>query len=132
MIYYDSSALVKLVVSEAESAALAAWNAAHASTVRISSALVRVELVRAVGAHDPAHVTQVRELVGSLALVPVSDAVLDTAGALRHELRSLDAIHLSAALTLRDAGLETLVAYDKRLLAAAEQAGLHTASPGAS
>ena len=39
-----------------------------------------------------------------------------------------DAIHLASALTLRDQ-LTTFVAYDKRLVAAAKEAGLPTASP---
>ena len=43
-------------------------------------------------------------------------------------LRAIDAIHLASALILRDQ-LTTFVAYDKRLVAAAKEAGLPTASP---
>ena len=44
-------------------------------------------------------------------------------------LRSLDAIHLATA-TLIDADL--VIAYDERLLLAAEELGFATASPGGS
>ncbi len=43
-------------------------------------------------------------------------------------LRAIDAIHLASALVLRRE-LTTFVSYDKRLLAAAKEAGLPTASP---
>ncbi len=43
-------------------------------------------------------------------------------------LRSLDAVHLTAALTL-GSDLEAFVAYDDRSVAAAEQAGLMVAKP---
>jgi predicted nucleic acid-binding protein len=43
-------------------------------------------------------------------------------------LRTLDAIHLASALTVRSE-LDALVAYDKRLLDAASALGLPTACP---
>jgi uncharacterized protein len=43
-------------------------------------------------------------------------------------LRSLDALHLAAALSLGD-DLETLVAYDDRLVQAAHVTGIRTTSP---
>jgi predicted nucleic acid-binding protein len=43
-------------------------------------------------------------------------------------LGALDAIHLASALVLRRE-LTSFVSYDKRLLAAARDAGLPTASP---
>lgn len=43
-------------------------------------------------------------------------------------LRSLDAIHLATALTVRPE-VDTLLSYDERLLAAASAHGLPTAAP---
>ena len=52
-IYLDSSALIKLVFEEAESAALRAFLADH--PLRASSVLARVEVLRTVGrVEDPA------------------------------------------------------------------------------
>jgi predicted nucleic acid-binding protein len=63
-------------------------------------------------------------------LVSISDEILVAAAHLEPPtLRSLDAIHLATALRLGDA-LAAFVSYDERLLAAAAQLGLPTASPG--
>ena len=48
MIYLDSSALVKLAVTEPESAALTEWLGHSANVIRVSSPIVRVEVPRAV------------------------------------------------------------------------------------
>jgi predicted nucleic acid-binding protein len=50
------------------------------------------------------------------------------AGIRPNTLRSLDAIHLASALAVKR-DLTALVSYDKRLLAAAGDANLPTASP---
>jgi len=47
MIYLDSSALLKLLFEESESAALALWIAERADTPMVSSELAKVEVVRA-------------------------------------------------------------------------------------
>lgn len=70
-------------------------------------------------------------MISGLALMPLGNELLDDAGDLVYPLKSLDAIHLTSALRLRRE-LVAFVAYDKRLLAAAEQAGLPVAAPGAS
>jgi uncharacterized protein len=44
------------------------------------------------------------------------------------ELRSLDAIHLASALSVRE-DLTALVAYDSRLCSAARDAGIEVISP---
>lgn len=127
-VYLDSSALVKLVVPERESAALRAYLAA-AGAVRTTSALARTEVVKAVGpfgAVEPA-----RRVLGALHDVAVTRSILDEAGDLAVELgmRSLDAIHLATARSL-DEHLEVLVTYDRRMLAGAEALGLPAVAPG--
>jgi predicted nucleic acid-binding protein len=96
----------------------------------ISSALARTEVVRAVRADDKL-VEKARRLMTSVVLMPMHEPLLDAAADLLAPLPTLDAIHLASAISIRPE-LQTLVAYDKRLLAAAEQAGLPTAAPGAS
>lgn len=68
-------------------------------------------------------------LLKACELVEVDDSILDHAKKLVDPgLRALDAIHLASALLV---GPHELIAYDRRLLRAAERAGLNTASPGA-
>lgn len=131
MIYLDSSALLKLVHDEAESAALADWLAARTGTPIVSSALAKVEVVRACRRINPATLTEATALLAGLDLIPLSGAVIDQAadggGAM---LRSLDAIHLASALSIR-AEITAFVAYDHRLAEAASTAGLELLVPEA-
>ena len=127
MVYLDSSALVKLVIVERESTALRRYLAANPR--RVSCALARVEVIRAVRAHGTRAVTRARRLVRSLDLVRLDDELLDDAAALdRGVLRSLDAIHLAAARTLGDE-LTSVVTYDGRMRAAAGVLGLRVDAP---
>lgn len=132
---------MKLVVEEAETAALRVFLAEHAGERTVSSALARTELRRATlrlreRAALPRDLGQeiaqsTTALVRRIDLVRVGPVVLDRAGAQPPAaLRSLDAIHLVTALTM-GADLSLFVAYDQRLLAAARDAGLPVASPGA-
>jgi uncharacterized protein len=131
LIYLDSCALVKLVVREAESDALAAWLAGNTDVRRVSSALVRVEVPRAVLQGGDITRLRAQMVIGDLVQMPLTPALLDEAGTLTRSLRSLDAIHLASALRVSD-DLRAFVSYDKRLLAAAQEVGLPTAAPGAS
>jgi predicted nucleic acid-binding protein len=125
--YFDSSALVKLVLDEPESAALIDFVGRSGI---ISSDLVRTELYRAVVRVKPSRGADVVSLIQQLDLIPLTAEVLDTAGRLTPpSMRSLDALHLASALTIRDE-LEAFVAYDARLLDAAVALGLPVQSPG--
>lgn len=131
MIYFDSSALVKQVLVEAESAALREWVAAQGTVIAVTSTLARVEVVRAVSGSGRQAVTRARAVLGELSQLQLTSGLLDTAANLTEPLRSLDAIHVASALRL-GAGLAWFVAYDKRLLDAAKAVGLRTVAPGAS
>lgn len=128
-VYLDSSAIVKLVVREAESDALRRYLRRHRREERVSSALARVEVVRAVRPGGPDLVAQARRQVGRLHLVPLERALLDEAAGLGGAvLRSLDAVHLASAGRL-GADLRAVVTYDLRMQAAAQEIGLATAAP---
>jgi predicted nucleic acid-binding protein len=119
---------VKLCVPEAESAALLEYLGERDRS--ISSELTVVETARAgarvAGADGLARAEQA---CSRLDLLPISRSILDRATALTPpELRSLDAIHLATALEPRTPPV--VVAYDARLLSAAREQGLTTASPG--
>ena len=129
LLYLDSSALVKLIVLEPETAALRA--SLQEWPDRVSSVLARVEVLRALArARVPAaDRRQADEVLARVGLVRLDDTILGVAAALRPiELRSLDAVHLATALSL-GGDLAALVAYDARLQAAARAADLRVLSP---
>lgn len=98
---------------------------------RISSVLARVEVDRAVRrVPAPALLTARADAVlARLTLLGLVPPIVEAAGRLGPpELRSLDAIHLASALSIRD-DLEVFITYDRRLAAAAERAQLPIAAP---
>ena len=125
--YVDSSALVKLVIPEPESAALRAELARWER--QVSSALVRVEVVRACARVDARARGIAEQVVRALDLVAVDDELLDRAAQVGPSaLRSLDAIHVASALLVSDA-LGVVIAYDERLTQAMAASGLPTTTP---
>jgi len=126
-VYLDSSALVKLVVEEAESAALAAH--LRERRTRLSCALARVEVLRAVRSHGRPAIDRGRRLLERISLLRLDDVLLDHAATLNGvTLRSLDAVHLAAARTLGD-GLAEVITYDRRMTEAAGRVGLPVTAP---
>jgi predicted nucleic acid-binding protein len=128
MFYVDTSALVKLVVAEAETAALRTWIAAETREL-VSSDLARTELLRAVRRVAADRVVQARVVLDSVTLVTVRTATFESAGQLDPAtLRTLDAVHIASALELGD-DLRGLVTYDERLGQAAESHGIAVVAP---
>lgn len=125
--YLDASAIVKLIVREPESEALERWLGEGRQEV-VSCALVRTEVLRAAAPRGPEAILRARRLLDRLDLVILDDELLDLAGELVEPLRSLDAIHVAAALELGDE-LEAFVTYDRQMTRAAESLGLRVVSP---
>ncbi len=129
MLYLESSAIVKLVHVEAETAALRTWLTARAQTPLVSSLLARVETARALRRTDPPALANLPLVLGAIHLIAVDESVCAAAAAYEDPLlRSLDAIHLATAAVV-GAALISFVSYDRRVMTAAEAAGLPTASP---
>jgi predicted nucleic acid-binding protein len=127
VVYLDSSALVKLVVRESESAALR--RELRSEPERASCALARVEVVRAVRPHGAAAVARARRLLRRLDLVQLDEELLDAVAVLDDDvLWSLDAIHLAAAQLLGD-DLSKVITYDQRMTTAAKALGLTVSAP---
>lgn len=126
MVYLDSSAIVKLVVVEAESSALTSFLRERSS--RASCGLAPVEVPRAVAATGPSAIARAREIVATLDLIRLDDVLLDAAGVLAGDLRSLDAIHVAAARSLAE-DLDCVVTYDRRMADAAARSGLAVHAP---
>lgn len=129
MIYVDSSALVKLVLPEAESSSMIEFTAKFDALV--TSTIGAIEFRRAVKRHYAQQLWAVERVLAEMTILELSHEVRRTAELLEPTiLRTLDAIHLASALVIREE-LEAFVAYDERLLEAARLAGIPTASPGA-
>ena len=130
LLYLDSSALVKLVLAEAESGAL--LKSLGAWPDRVSSELARVEVVRATRRVSAGSDIKERaeQVLASLHLLKIDSDILEWAARLGPPtLRSLDAIHLASALSLGD-DLGAMAVYDSGLAAAAVAVGIKVLSPG--
>jgi predicted nucleic acid-binding protein len=126
--YLDTSALVKLVVAEPDTQALRTW-LLETERDAVSCDLARAELLRAVRRTAPERAVQARAVLDSITLVEVTTSTFEAAGRLDPTiLRTLDAVHLAAALTLGD-DLETIVTYDDCLMRAARLNGIQALSP---
>lgn len=134
LIYLDSSALVKLVLLEPETEALREFLSGWPE--RISSALARVEVLRAVrrASVEKAAYDRAENVIARIGLVAIDEGVLSVAARLDPpELRSLDAIHLATSLSIPELSIPELggmVSYDARLTEAARRSGISTLSPG--
>ena len=133
MIYMDTSALTKLLISEPETPELRTWLTAQIDQgdSAATSALGRVELMRTVARYgNSGHSDRARYLLDGLDILPLTEPVMTLAESIGPAtLRSLDAIHLAAAAYFKQQ-LTTFVTYDHRLLEGCRNIGLTTASPG--
>jgi predicted nucleic acid-binding protein len=129
-IYLDSSALVKLVQREAESEALRRFLRRHRDDRFATSTLARVEVVRAVLSGGPNAVASARRQLSRLDQISLDTDLLDRAATLTVAglIRSLDAIHLSAAQVI-GAELRAIVTYDERMAIVATSLGLVVQAP---
>lgn len=136
-VYFDSSALIKRSVQEAESDAVEAAFGRYVAedAVIISSSLAWVEVSRALrtrldsGSYGEDEIHDAVE--GALAGVAERLITGEVIGLARRVapplLRTLDAIHLATAIML---DVDEVVVYDDRLIDACRSNGLTTAMPG--
>lgn len=116
------------MVAESETPALREWLAEEERNC-VSCDLARAELLRAVRRAAPDRVLRAREVLDSITLIEVTTAMFEAAGRLNPDvLRTLDAIHLAAALDLGD-DLDGIVTYDARLAQAAQDNGVTVIAP---
>ena len=137
-LYLDSSALVKFVITERESAALRAHVAAVAAplwTSRLAATEVGIAAARwgaaAASRMDASHPGELRLPSATARTLPVTGDVLQAAtdiGAAQG-VRTLDAIHIATAAAL-GSGLVEVVTYDSRMASACRDLGLRVTVPG--
>jgi predicted nucleic acid-binding protein len=133
-LYLDTSAIVRLIAEEPESAELVEavtggrLVSSEIAIAEVPRALRRITDERA-NAELVDLIARADGVLAVLALVAVGRDVLTLAGAVTlPTLRALDAIHVATSLLLDDLGL--FISYDARQLRAAAEAGLAIASPG--
>jgi predicted nucleic acid-binding protein len=127
--YIDTSAALKLLAEESHSRAFAAFYDKDAGATWVSSALLRIEVIRAVGRVMPAALPDARALLLAFNYVSIDDEVVEAAmNEPDRMLRSLDAIHLATARVLGP-DLDGLATYDDRLANAAKDAGISVIDP---
>jgi len=129
--YVDTSAAIKLIVEEVETAALLEQVSVN-SPVLTSCRLLETELRRFVGRDDnSASQEDVDALLDTIAISSLTDQVLAQAGRIKslpgRFLRSLDAIHLVAATRI---GADAIVTYDANLQFHAAALGIKVIAPG--
>ena len=125
--YLDSSAILKIIFQEDESAALAKFITEPA----ITSSISRVEVLRTVQRIDHSRVQLAQSELAKINIVEPIPSILTIAENFSHEvtLRSLDAIHVATVIFLSTA-TRGLITYDKLMAKNAEQLGLKVLAPG--
>lgn len=127
VVYVDTSALGALLVERLESDALENW-LDQTSDMLVSSDLLEIEL-RRLAVREGIDQADVTRLLDGVSLAALDRAVYRSAGLLPMPyLRTLDALHLEAAMRLDAAAVLT---YDRRLSKAAQSVGLRVVAPGA-
>ncbi|RIQ23909.1 type II toxin-antitoxin system VapC family toxin [Jiangella rhizosphaerae] len=127
-VYVETSAAAKLLIEDAESAALADYLDAQqeAGLALVSSMLLETEL-RRLATRTGIGQERVTEVLDRFDLYEPDRATYIEAGLLPgRALRSLDALHVAVAIR---AEAEELVAYDHRQAEAARAAGLRVVAP---
>lgn len=126
--YFDSSAILKLVLNETESQALINWMvqqgkgpepvfySSDLATTEVLIACRRLEIDQKIA----------EQVLGNFQLLTIPTARFRAAGELGNiSLRSLDALHLSSAMSL-GSELTAIVTYDKRMLSRCHELELAT------
>lgn len=129
LLYLDSSAIVKLVVREPESAALIQFLKDWPE--RVSSVFARVDVMRAIrkSTSNESKLHRVSEVLKGINLIALDESILANAATLKPAaLRSLDSIHIATAPSI-SADLGALVTYDERMVLAADTHGIKVSSP---
>ena len=123
----DSSAILKLILTESESKSLNIFLTDEAMTSTIS----RVEVIRTLNRMYPLSVTKGKEILSKFLLTPMNPAILSSAENFPESitLRSLDAIQISTVIFLNKS-VEGVITYDKQMIKNAKKLGIKVVSPG--
>ena len=127
-VYLETSAAAKILFREAETAELTRQldHMVADDVPLISSIVLETELRRA-AVREGASQALVTDILDRFDLIELDRSIFRAAGLLPgRNLRSLDALHIAAALA---ASTDVMISYDQRQIDAAVAAGLRTLSP---
>ena len=123
----DTSAALKLLIEEAESPALAEAVDSEQPDL-VASWLLEAELRRAAQGLGMLGMAAISDFLTGVSLYEMPGSSLREAGILPGEtLRSLDALHLAAAVRV---GVDLVLTHDERMAESAQQLRLRVLSPG--
>jgi len=118
---------MKLVRAEDGTTALQRWLAEHRPRL-VTSAIGGVELRRAAARVSADHMATADALLTQIAILQVESGALDLAARVAPPtLRTLDALHLAAAVMIAD--LDAVLCYDDRLAQGLSRIGLKVEAP---
>lgn len=126
VVYADTSALGALLVAQPETDALVEW-LDQVNADLVSCDLLETEL-RRMAVREQRDQAKVTAILDGVSLAALDRATFRSAGLLPMPyLRTLDALHLEAAIRL---DVHAVLTYDIRLAEAARSAGLEVIAPG--
>jgi len=125
--YIDGSAILKLLISEKESIALAEFLDAPVKTSEIS----RVEVIRSLNRISPEKIADGQAALSRFEMIPVNSPILILAENFPAAitLKSLDALHFATVVFLNKT-ISGLITYDKAMIKNAKLLGINVVSPG--
>lgn len=125
LVYADTSALGALLIAQPDTQALVDW-LEQAQITLVSSDLLETEL-RRMAVREGREQSKVSQILDGVSLAALDRATYRSAGLLpMRDLRTLDALHLEAAIRL---DVDAVLTYDRRLGDAAREAGLTVIAP---
>ena len=125
--YLDTSVALKLLIEEAESPALAQTVDSEQPDL-VACWLLEIELRRAAQGLGMLGMAAISDFLTGVSLYEMPGSSLREAGILPGEtLRSLDALHLAAAVRV---GVDLVLTHDERMAESAQQLRLRVLSPG--
>jgi uncharacterized protein len=126
-LYLDTSVLGRVLLNEPDTPAIR--SELDRFDLHISSRLLSIELHRLGLREDMPD--DVEDLLAGKILIPLDDEILTAAETIDPSVvRTLDAIHLTTAVRLAEAGqLDALMTYDKQLAFGAREHGITVLSP---
>lgn len=125
LVYADTSALGALLVAQPATAALVDW-LEQAQVTLVSTDLLETEL-RRMAVREGLEQSKVSAILDGVSLAALDRATYRSAGLLpMPALRTLDALHLEAAIRL---DVQAVLTYDHRLGEAAKATGLEVIAP---
>jgi len=126
LIYLDTSAIAKLFIAESETKALRRYLGGDL----ITSSISRLDVKRVIDRDPEVFMEPGLQVLNNFQFVESDESVFAIAESFRMMpyLRSLDALHLASALTIKPLVSE-FITYDKQLARAAELMGFEVAAP---